>query len=410
MAAQAPWQERLKRAWRTVWKTDNPRVVAMRDIGIAIVGVLLVLTLIWTYTGQSFPGQAPLVVVESGSMMHGPDGPCLEGHRGCSTFDTPVFSRVGTIDPGDLVLVKRIDSLDDVETAFGFGNRGGYGSHGDVIVYKRTTSGDSTPIIHRAMLMVQAVPEGCRPNSDQGGCTYIIPETCSPGFEAYVRPGTAENWRDYCQGSSEPFTLKLERDGVFLDIQEYPCPESRMCPAFYSGILTKGDNNRFHDQNSAYGGSSALGGGITCCPVKLDQIIGKARGEIPWFGLIKLMLAGNERYGCDASDAACSDPTQANQWTIFRATAPWDIWAGLFLAVGILFLAPMLTDTFLTRRRDRKQQEAAEKRFEEEALKPDSPSSAEPPRDDDDFDKEDPDQARDEPGDSGADERDRPPT
>ncbi len=43
-----------------------------------------------------------------------------------------------------------------------------------------------------------------------------------------------------------------------------------------SGYITKGDHNTQIDQ---FGGSS---------PVQLDWVVGKARGEIPWFGLLKL--------------------------------------------------------------------------------------------------------------------------
>lgn len=345
-----PWLQRVGRTLKRAWHTENAKAAAVRDIFVAGFVVLLLLSVLWVYTGQSFPSQAPLVVVESGSMMHGPHGYCLQG-RCNDAFPDPAFGRLGTIDPGDLVLVKAVDSLDDVESAFESGTRRGYGGHGDVIVYKRPTGGDAgTPIIHRAMLHIRVDREGCVPNQLVSPCVYKIPETCDPRFEAFVKvTDDTSDWRRYCQGSSSPITIQLERDGLWIKLDEYPCARVE-CGEFYSGILTKGDNNPSMDQPSAYGGSS----GIVCCPVRPEWIVGKARAEIPWFGLIKLSLYGNEKYQCGAGEM-CSDPTQGAQWTILRATAPWDIWVGLFAAVGILIATPVAVDLGLNRWRRRRQ-------------------------------------------------------
>lgn len=330
--------------WARFWRAEDPRLAAVRDVAVAAGVVLVLLGGIWAYTGQPFPSQAPLVVVESGSMMHGPDGPCLTAPRGCAAFGTPAFGRIGTIDPGDLVLVKHVKDLGDVETAFGQGGRDGYGGHGDVLVYRRPQPGASTPVIHRALLHVDVQREGCLPGAAENGCVYVIPETCDASlFASFVqtRSGTSD-WRKYCAGSSEPVTLDLARDGVFVSLSGYPCGGS-CTNKFYSGILTKGDNNQFMDQSSPYQGEGGFSGGIACCPIRSDWIVGKARGEIPWFGLIKLALYGNDRYQCGRNQP-CSDPTRDPQWTLLRATAPWDIWVMLFLAIGVLVAAPVAVD------------------------------------------------------------------
>lgn len=341
MEAPKPWYIRGRDLALRFWRTRNPKLAAVRDVLAAGLVVFVLLGVIWAYTGQPFPAQAPLVVVESGSMMHGPASPCAVTEGCDGRFERPGFGRIGTIDPGDLVLVKEVDSFADIETAFGTNGRSGYGGHGDVVVYQR--GGQSgTPVIHRVMLLIEA-EEGCLPNNATNPCVFRIPETCNADvFAEFVYdPNGSSNWRDYCAGSSQPISMTLRRDGLFLNLISYPCTTE--CPAFYSGYITKGDNNPAQDQLNTYMGRNAGAGAIACCPVPLDWIIGKARGEIPWFGLIKLALYGNERYQCGQGQS-CSDPTRDSQWTLLRATAPWDIWVSLFIAVGALVLLPIGAD------------------------------------------------------------------
>ena len=112
--------------------------VLKREASLAIGLVILLLGSMTIATG-SYP---PMVVVESGSMMH----------------DTEDGS-LGAIDPGDLVLVmnpNRADIVTYVE-AMDAGNQNfGYTSHGmegDVIIYSKN-GGSDTPVIHRAILKV----------------------------------------------------------------------------------------------------------------------------------------------------------------------------------------------------------------------------------------------------------------
>src|SRR5437867_4490937 len=82
---------------------------AFKDVILAIVIVGGVLGGLFVFTGV-WP---PMVVVESGSMMHAL----------CTAPSTPSFcdaavgyGKFGTIDPGDMVFVKKIDKREDVAT------------------------------------------------------------------------------------------------------------------------------------------------------------------------------------------------------------------------------------------------------------------------------------------------------
>src|SRR5512136_1059345 len=114
----------------------------LRDVGIALLLVVLVLVAMFAYTGL-WP---PIVVVESNSMMHGTDN----------------LSHIGTIDTGDLVLVRKVTKPSDISTfvdGLSSGHRT-YGDFGDVVIYWRGGSHVGTPIIHRALIYLQANPDG----------------------------------------------------------------------------------------------------------------------------------------------------------------------------------------------------------------------------------------------------------
>lgn len=303
-----PWLLRLRDRLKAFWRSENPRVSLLRDVLVVGLVILVVLGGIWVYSGQPL-SRSPVVMVESGSMMHG-------ARMG---WDAPGFGRLGTIDPGDIVIVKKVDSWDDVEPAFGNGSRDGYGAEGDVIVYRPSGRESATRIIHRALLLVRAEPEGCRIGVD---CTYQVPAACNPRFVEWgASPELASR---LCAGTNETFDLSLRRGGLALDVRGYPaCPG---CQTFYSSLVTRGDNNGFVDQ---FGIST---------PVRLEWILGKARGEVPWLGMVKLSLAGNCGPGRNYSPS--QDPTGASNWKILNGCAPWDVWVGFFLTVAVLALGP----------------------------------------------------------------------
>jgi signal peptidase len=214
------------------WRSDNEKISLIRDIFVALIAVFIVLLLLWTYTGQWFA--APMVAIESGSMEH----------------DNEPFGRIGTINAGDMVLVKKVYTRDDIITHGG--DYGGaqetedtkyfyYGDWGDVIIYRPLGRDDVSQIIHRAMCWVEVENNGTE-------TTYTIEE--------------------YGVHNQESIT-----------IPELGLHSSR--PSWsHSGYLTKGDNNNVIDQVS----------NICPEPIQVEWISGKARLEIPWIGTINLFF------------------------------------------------------------------------------------------------------------------------
>ncbi|KAA0001940.1 MAG: S26 family signal peptidase [Thermoplasmata archaeon] len=249
-------------------------LLLIRDILISVGIVGIILAALWGYTGQ-FP-QSPMVVVTSGSMMH--DG---------EPYPEASYGKIGTIDPGDLVLVKKINDRTDVIPRGALGNpdtkHRTYREYGDVIIYYPMGNKERVPIIHRAICWVEVNGDG----------TYTV--------EAY--------------GIERAESITIEE----LHLNGYK-PQN-------SGFITKGDNNEYPDQIPS--------GGICEQPVKVDWIVGKARGEIPWFGLIKLMIFGNGM-GYDGPDAV----------KVGNAVAPKDEWVCLGLSMLLLIGLPTGWDAY----------------------------------------------------------------
>ena len=260
-------------------KLNERHLLFIRDVLISVAIVGLILAALWGYTGQ-FP-HSPMVVVTSGSMMH----------------DDAPFGRIGTIDPGDLVLVKKVSSRNDILTRGARDNPATshrtYGDYGDVIIYYPMGNKDRVPIIHRAICWVEKNSDG----------TYTVKE----------------------YGIYNATAVSISE----LHLSNYR-PQN-------SGFITKGDHNEYPDQ--------IPNGGICAQPVKVEWIVGKARGEIPWFGLIKLMIFGNGQ-GYSGSDAK----------TIGKAVAPIDEWICLGISLAILVGIPTAWDAYvyIKKRRSKK--------------------------------------------------------
>lgn len=225
-------------------------ILLARDVAIAVILVLAILGAIFAYT-QVWP---PMVVVESASMQHS---------------DTQSY--LGVIDTGDLVLVQRAPEKADVVT-WAEGKASGYrtyGDFGDVIVFHpQGYSLDSTPIIHRPI--VYAIW-----NENHGG--WDVP--------ALENPALAGLW----QATNEtgvPLTLPRAITGSLVLHQmgfqgtltlTIPFKELNTSVANHvDGYVTKGDHNSPFD---AWG------------IVPQSRVVGKARGELPWFGLLKLLVS-----------------------------------------------------------------------------------------------------------------------
>lgn len=258
-------------------------VLLLRDVGIAGALVALLLLAMFAYTGQ-WP---PLVVIESNSMMHGNDN----------------LSHIGTIDTGDLVLVQKIDGVADVVTytegcAKGYRT---YGDYGDVIVYNPNGNKEITPIIHRAMIHLEV-------NAD--GTSYRSESLRNLPAVKWSLSNPLDSW-DHLTGTLFLNDVGYASATVAIDFVGLGTP-------LKSGFVTKGDHNTAIDQ--PYRSEN----------IELGWIVGKARGEIPWFGLLKLWSTHT-----------------------LKGTAPENSVRNLWICLAIIVIAPILIDVGLTYREKR---------------------------------------------------------
>lgn len=229
-------------------------------VAVAIIVVLLVG--LFAYT-QNWP---PVYVVESDSMQHGPN------------------DVLGVINTGDLVLAQRLPT--DQITPYVVGVATGYstyGEPGDVILYSANGQG-STPIIHRALLYLQ-----WDPSTSSYNATDLSGLKCgtAPGA-VYRTTGTSND----CGVTGLTGTLDLYNVGwrsvnVTLNLNS-------SLLGHHSGFVTMGDNNVVPTgctTNCAQGLPDQVDGLSQL--VEPGWVVGVARGMLPWFGAIKLVLEGN---------------------------------------------------------------------------------------------------------------------
>lgn len=237
----------------------------LREAILAIGLVLLILGSLWIATGQ-FP---PMVVVESGSMMH----------------DTEDGS-LGAIDPGDLVIVmnpNRADIVTYVEAMEKENRNFGYTSHGmegDVIIYSKN-GGSDTPVIHRAILKVVSN------NTQDEKKTWDVLGTSLRNVNSI--------------NLTINYPCKYHGGTYNLEIIDWT-PN-------HSGFITTGDNPNSNgckiDQLAATGqdGRNGLkdeyGNPVTA--VKDEWVIGIASSEIPWIGAIKLFTSNTHHFVTEES-------------------------------------------------------------------------------------------------------------
>lgn len=186
-------------------------------------------------------------------------------------------SQIGTIDTGDMVILKNKDSYNQLITYVdGYSNNySTFGEYGNVVVYERNPSNNQNPVIHRLILYLEYVG-----NID--------------GTDTWSAPSLMEfdnNW-SCIQSTGTPITDCTKLSGVltlynigygnktisfnFANLENYK----------YSGYLTMGDNastNNYFDQSTS----------ITSGLVTYEQIKSVAWIEIPWGGVLKLVKNGN---------------------------------------------------------------------------------------------------------------------
>lgn len=291
-------------------------ILFARDIAVAFLVVAIVLGAMFAYT-QVWP---PMVVVESDSMQH-----------------SDAESFIGVIDTGDLVLVQSVRTPGDVTTYIEgrARNHATYSDFGDVIIFQRPGAGPgSTPIIHRAMAYVQ-------PNATSGADVPSLADL-DPQF-----------WRAERDGVQTPVPFGITAFTLLQVGYRAAAVRFDVSSVSTAGFLTKGDHN---DNPDTWG------------PVGVGRILGKARGELPWFGLIKLTLAPGAT-GCCPSG-----------WGDRRA--PSNSWDALLISLILIIVGPFAADFgwswWKERRKERRKAAEAASEKPAEAAVP-NPDGEEPP-------------------------------
>lgn len=223
-------------------------------IAVAIVGCLFLTMFAYA---ANWP---PLVVVESRSMQH------VDGE-----------SFIGTMDTGDLVLVKKAFSRADIKTYYDgrLTNYTSYGDFGDVIIYLRDGSDHQTPIIHRAILYIEANPDG-----RSFRCWEIGQLAEGVDFDFSVPTDT---WTRIT-GNVILHNFGFRSEELIVPIEGMLQETISRGVPIHSGYITKGDFNPQVDQLWISPNGE---------PVQFDWIVGVARGELPWLGIMKLYLTGD---------------------------------------------------------------------------------------------------------------------
>jgi signal peptidase len=288
-------------------KRPSPGVLFLRDAGVALAVVASVLVAMYAYTGL-WP---PLVVIESDSMMHSEDN----------------VSFIGAIDTGDMVLVKDVDSPDDIITYMEGvvnGHRT-YGDYGDVIVYRKMGSDTTTPIIHRAIVFLEA-------NNDD---SYRCEALRDAPSDKWSTSDDTDSW-DHLTSMLTIYHVGYRDSSVGIDIATILSEFRRANDDPTDGFITRGDHNTFVDQSYR----------ATFSPVDIDWVVGKARGEIPWFGLLKLWFTDS-----------------------LKSEAPENSVRDLWIAIAVIVIVPIVIDVVLTykiRKKIARRREAAQREYESE--------------------------------------------
>ena len=284
-------------------------ILLARDVAIAVIVVGTILGAIFAYA-QVWP---PMVVVESGSMQHS---------------DTRSYLNV--VDTGDLVFLRSVGSHTNVVT-YVEGRRSGYetySNYGDVIIFHQPgTPPGTTPIIHRPIVYVEA------PSSTSFGGVDAPSLASWPDTWSATHPDGSSAGGDPRGLGSITIRVRTWFGGVegTADIT-YPGLGSITT----SGFLTKGDHNRDRDWWGR--------------PVADTEIVGKAWGELPWIGLIKLTAWPTT--GCCRSGWGSTGPSGApmNSWDSLTTSLVL-IPLGIFLADHGFAFAENLWKAYRTRRK-----------------------------------------------------------
>jgi signal peptidase len=197
-----------------------------------------------------------------------------------------------------------------------------YGDYGDVVIYRRGGSYITTPIIHRAILWLEW-------NSTNNSFNAPDLALLEQGVDWNVSGGDSPY---DINGNIILYGVGYENKTVIIQLSSFEK---------HSGFITMGDHNCAKWPN-AYDHSIVHEGWIE----------GKGRGELPWFGLIKLAFGGDIRWDADRG------------WF----EGPQNSWYNLAIALTILIVTPILLDFvsgLLAKRKEMEEGEEIEEGVEE---------------------------------------------
>jgi signal peptidase len=306
-------------------------------MALAVVGIVMLS--MWVYSGGIWP---PMVVIESESMMHSKD------------------SQIGVIDTGDLTLVKKIGSKSDIITyvegrpsyTVSFEEAGQttmkeetfkgahpgimtYGDYGEVIIYRKNGDTRETPVIHRAMAWfepnatvecISKLPMG----AVAGGDFPDIKNSAHPKGLKCVILVQIKNV-GYKKDTLVIHVSKLVQDGVMLSGKPL------------HGFLTHGDHNGAGSGSFQCDQETHTLNGKYFAPNDVDWVVGKAVGELPWFGALKLV----------ASKTVDSDRIPPSSWN------------GLIGTIVLIIVVPFALDVAAAQYSKRKAKKKGNKDDEE---------------------------------------------
>jgi len=268
-----------------------------RDLLVAAIIVVVFLAAIYAYAGV-WP---PLVVVESASMQH----------SGQDSF-------LGVIDTGDMVFQQAAPTRADVVTylegrASGYST---YGDYGDVIIFRRPSS--ATPVIHRAIMYVTVHTNN----------TADIPNLA-------LLPTSEWEATNLAGATTYPYALRtvtIHRMGFTHNFGiAFNLASLAQSFAPRSGYITMGDHNAQESCASSPDPCPSTPYDFAWLP-KQQDVIGRARGEIPWFGLLKLTL--------QPTDSCCP-----GGWgSTGPQGAPKNSWDSLLVSLLFLLALPFILE------------------------------------------------------------------
>lgn len=260
--------------------------------------LLLGLLAVGAAVGLLFAGLAayagmwpPVLVVESGSMQH-----------------SDTTSEIGLLDTGDLAIIQAVHNSADIVTYLTGRATGvtSFGDYGDVIAFADPEPNESAVLVHRAFAFVT--------RNASGG--YDVPEL--------ARIPRSEWWGTDADGANatSPHRLRsftLMKMGWRGDLTVDWNLAALGANYSNNGFLTFGDHNLYRTTKRT-----------DPWILPAAYVLARARGEIPWLGLLRLTLSRSPE-GCCAGWGS-TDP---------EIGAPGNSWFALHMLLVAAFVSPV---------------------------------------------------------------------